>query len=163
MRKTLDNGTYGNSKCAYDLVTILNDYNDQKFIRKTGSILHDYFIGVNDIVKTTQITETLLKYWKHEFVSRANNSKLPTDIKTRLCNLISAKYKELHKLYKEKNVDFDFVLNNGFFYDSFLKRHQQKGTRTIYFKHEKLKIQYLKINDNPITVKNKLHFLQLIK
>ncbi len=101
--KVLEVGTYGKSRCAHDLVDILNNGTGTKNNRLVARILNDYFSGVIDIMKTEQITETVLKMWLQRYKDRTNDSALPTDIKTRVNNLIVARYRtSLNKVKSRK-------------------------------------------------------------
>lgn len=98
----LDKGTYGNSQCAHDLVDILNKSGNTKSLRTVARIMQDYFTGVRDILKTEHFTETLLKMWVKKHTERTNNASLDIDVKTRVNNIIVAKYREELKKLKSK-------------------------------------------------------------
>ncbi len=97
---TIDKITYGNSACAIDLVDILNSKYPE-YNRMVSRILNDYFSGVLDILKTESVTETLLRLWLEKYRARTRNSNLPEVLKTRVENLIVARYRiELEKIRK---------------------------------------------------------------
>lgn len=102
MKETLDMGTYGNTKCAHDLVDILNNLQENKSNRLVGRIMNDYFSGVVDIMKTENYTETLLKMWVEKYRKRTNESNLDIGIKTRINNLIVARYRSEMKKVKKR-------------------------------------------------------------
>jgi len=100
--KVLEKGTFGKSKCAHDLVDILNSKTGKISTRLVSRILVDYFSGVKDIMKTEEITETLLKMWLEKFKDRIDNANMDIDIKNRVANLIVAKYRSELKKIKER-------------------------------------------------------------
>lgn len=71
----------------------------KEVIRLVARIMQYYFTGVKDILKTEHFTETLLKMWVKKHTDRTNDSSLDIDVKTRVNNIIVAKYRvELKKL-----------------------------------------------------------------
>ncbi len=100
--KTIEKGTFGNSKAAHDLAMFLNKENDLKYNRTVSRILTNYFIGMIDIRNTNNITTELFRTWRDRYIDATINAELPIDIETRVRNLIVARYKGELKENKEK-------------------------------------------------------------
>lgn len=173
-RNKLDIGTYGNSQCAHDLVTIINDF-ECDYTRKVGSILHQYYVGVNDLCKTDVFTQEYIVMWKEKFIDRVNNSNIPETIQTRLKNLIVAKSREIIRDFKDTKIDDQFLTDNDFYFveqeffsgkPAWKSKKQHivnihmglEDSKYFYFPHN----NYL-VSDDTYNIKNKLHFKRLIK
>jgi len=90
------NYTFGNSKCAIELYDIIRD--NPKSIKKVGKFLRHYFFIVNNINKldNDHAKVPLLNSWKFTNVQiwKDNYIYLDKGVKTRVNNLIIAKYRE---------------------------------------------------------------------
>lgn len=64
--------TFGSSPAAGVLVKILNDRKNHKLNRKVSACLHDFYIGLREIRKTS-IGFTLREMWKNKMVNRVKN------------------------------------------------------------------------------------------
>lgn len=98
----LDKGTFGKTKAAHDLVDILNDLNDSRITRRTSTILQKYHKAVLDILNTKSITLELLKMWHDKFKLSLVHANLPKDVKTRVANVATVRYRKEIKNIKNE-------------------------------------------------------------
>lgn len=97
----MDKGTFGNYRASEDLAKILTELNNKKFTKIATRCLHYYFISVIELKKTDRITERFLTALKHERIDYINTREdLPIGVRTRVCNIICARYKETIKEIK---------------------------------------------------------------
>ena len=92
----MDNKTFGNSKCVLDLVDEMLAFGDVKVNTKIGRMFSRYNQGVRNIstIGDTNIKESLAKLWLEHYKEKINKGiTLPLSIKSRLLNLMQAKYK----------------------------------------------------------------------
>jgi uncharacterized protein YfcZ (UPF0381/DUF406 family) len=100
--KKLHNEVYGTSQCAIDLATILRDNNNSKHIRKVGRTLAYFNAGMIELSKTNKMTENFYKVYLKYTNEKVEGLELPSNIKTRVLNLIKSEYrKHLNQLESE--------------------------------------------------------------
>jgi len=96
------NYTFGNSKCAIELYKMIQD--DEKAMKKVGNFLKHYFFIINNInsIGDERSKVPLLNSWKFTNVQiwKDNYIYLDKGVKTRVNNLIIAKYRESIKKVK---------------------------------------------------------------
>lgn len=95
---------YGSSKCAQDLVKIVNGYNDKHIVKNTGRLLANFNARIKDLMLTTKYTETWIIEFTERYLEYIKTCKLPEDVETRICNLCSAKFKQSMDEIKKRDV-----------------------------------------------------------
>jgi hypothetical protein len=98
----LDKFTFGNSQTAIDLVDILEEYNNKKYVKKVSAFLHKHNVHVNWLIEHDASEFICLMYRQHlsniqkEYYS--NENILPKRISGRMFNLIITKLKYVNDL-----------------------------------------------------------------
>jgi hypothetical protein len=97
----LDKCTFGGSRAAIVLATMLNEMNDEKLSRKVCSLFSQYSQGMRHIereIKDDHFKYSLLEVWYNsKGKDKANNTVLPAKVRSYLINVEQALYKVIRR------------------------------------------------------------------
>ena len=92
----IDKFTFGNSKCAVNLISILNKEENSQYRHKSLRILSKYMKGIGALMFVTDkdTRETALKIWLERFKLLTRSANIPTLIETHLNCVATTEYRK---------------------------------------------------------------------